>query len=101
MTEVLNEQICGSVKSSTGDIHLVCEVRLSRTGKLMAVLNGTIYHLESDESTQVYIGTFSVSYSDTTESKQSIAVNVNDSKYFAKSTEAITNMITEIQEKYA
>lgn len=101
MTEILNEQICASVKSSTDNVHLVCEVRLSRAGKLISVLNGAIYYLSSDGADQTYVGTFAVSYSDVTESKQSISVNVNDSDYFAKATTAVTNMIKEIEEKYS
>lgn len=101
MTEILNEQICGSVKSTTGTIHLICEVRLSRKGVLMAVIGGTIYYLSSNESEQTYIGSFSVSYDDTAQSKRAVAVNLNDTSKFVESTAAITNMISELEEKYA
>lgn len=100
MTEILNEQIVGSVKSSTEDIHIVCEVRLSRKGVIMSIIGGTLYHLAEKDKDQRFIGSFAVNYDPDAVNNRAISLNLNDSSLFSKVTVAINNMIDEIEEKY-
>lgn len=100
MIEILNEQIVGSVKSSTGDIHILCEVRLSRQGIIQSIIGGGIYYLEKDNEDKKFIGSFAVNYDPEAKNNRAISLNLNDSSLFTKVTEAINNMIEEIEERY-
>lgn len=101
MTEILNEQICGTAKYSENNLSLICEVRISRSGRIMAILGGTVHYLKNEKETGIYIGAFSASYDGTEENKQSIAINLADSTKLTDVSNAIATMIAEIEVKYS
>lgn len=102
MTTITNEQICGSIKSTTGDIALSGEIKVSKAGMLMSIANGQVYDNSDPGNLNKYIGSYAVNndYMNPSVDNRSVSINITDVSKLAVVSTAVTAAITEIEAKY-
>lgn len=102
MTTIVNEQICGTIDSTTDNINLSGEMRVSKDGILMSIQSGMIYDTTDSIQDKKYVGSFNVS-NDTmnpASDKRSIGINITDITLMPAASTAIIACLNDIEAKY-
>lgn len=100
MTTILNEMICGTIDSTTGNINLSGELKVTKEGKLMSISGGSIYDVTDGTDSKKYLGSYNITPDSMEPDKKSIYVNVSDFMKLAEASAAISAMITDVEDKY-
>lgn len=100
MTTILNEMICGTIDSTTGNINLSGDLKVTKDGNISSINSGSIYDVTDGTESKKYIGSYNITPDAMEPSKKSIYINVSDFTKLAEASTAITTMITDIENKY-
>lgn len=102
MTEIKNEQICGTIDSTLDNINLTGEMKVSKEGILTSIQSGMVYDTINKSSEKKYLGSYSVTTDpmNPTADKRSISMNISDITKMAEVSAAIIACLKDIETKY-